>query len=564
MQVIRLFTKQQQGGPVVEQDQLMLRYGYGIEGDRSSIEGSPRQVLLVSAAVLTNFDLQPGDLQENFLVDEPVEALNSGQVLQIGRSALVRLTYRCEPCSYLETLKPGLAGQIRGKRGRLGMVVRDGLVQAGDRLTLTDYQFPVLPDDAKGRFAEFVARIPSGKVVRTAALLLALGLTRGYYRMIPRLMKAAIDLPVHRIVTIDGSLMTAHLPDQAHNLQQEGVEIVNHQVSLDYCWRSSDFHDLKVKGWRVCLKIRKPFDVPFPPYDREEISSCSMTIIWELDFYSRPVVDEQQKKLWEVLICESPLDIRTRPDSLFRYAQFCTSTEVNSVWLKTALTEAIAQAPKPPDKIRFFRRQMNNMIVKGCQDAGVPAYASRRTIAIQEWLKQRMQSVYPAHPNYQPGSSNASVSLPTPAPQPLPDALIGQKWAFVTLEASAFADLPEWEIAFGEAFPLELVGVTPDMQIPGVIIFSPRALPLAGWMSGLDLSFLKFDPYMPPARLVIETGVTDSWILANLNTPQLQTEAQNFERAKQQAHQVHFFAVQSDPQAEAFAGFWLLQELNLT
>jgi RNA-binding protein Tab2/Atab2 len=34
--------------------------------------------------------------------------------------------------------------------------------------------------------------------------------------------------------------------------------------------------------------------------------------------------------------------------------------------------------------------------------------------------------------------------------------------------------------------------------------------------------------------------------------------------AKQQSGQVHFLAVQSDPQSEAFAGFWLLQAAELT
>jgi len=31
--------------------------------------------------------------------------------------------------------------------------------------------------------------------------------------------------------------------------------------------------------------------------------------IWELDFYSRPVVDENNKKRWELLICETPATI---------------------------------------------------------------------------------------------------------------------------------------------------------------------------------------------------------------------------------------------------------------
>ena len=100
-----------------------------------------------------------------------------------------------------------------------------------------------------------------------------------------------------------------------------------------------------------------------------------MGTIWELDFYSRPILDENQKKIWEVLVCESPLDTRTQTSSLFRYAQFCPNSQVNSVWLRTALEEAITKAPQAPTKIRFFRRQMNNMITKACQDLGIPAAA---------------------------------------------------------------------------------------------------------------------------------------------------------------------------------------------
>jgi hypothetical protein len=286
-----------------------------------------------------------------------------------------------------------------------------------------------------------------------------------------------------------------------------------------------------------------------------------MGSIWEIDFYSRPILDENQKKVWEVLVCETPLDVRTKTDSLFRYAQYCPSTQVNSGWLRTALQEAINKAGEAPIKVRFFRRQMNNMITKACQDVGVPALPSRRTLILNQWLKQRMEEVYPLEPGYQ-GGSNPSVRLERPLPQRLPDALEGQQWAFVTLEASDFADMPDWEIGFGEAFPLELAQLSPETRIPGILIFSPRALPLAGWMSGLELAYLKFDTSLGE-RLILETGATESWIVANIRTPKLLAEAKGFEAAKQAANGAHFIGIQSDPQAQSFAGFWLLQEVNL-
>ncbi|MBD2162954.1 Tab2/Atab2 family RNA-binding protein [Calothrix membranacea FACHB-236] len=286
-----------------------------------------------------------------------------------------------------------------------------------------------------------------------------------------------------------------------------------------------------------------------------------MGSIWEIDFYSRPILDDNQKKVWEVLVCESPLDVRAKTDSLFRYAKYCPSTQVNSGWLRTALQEAIAEAGEAPIKIRFFRRQMNNMITKACEDVSIPAQASRRTLMLNQWLKQRIEEVYPKEPGYQ-GGTNPSVRLESPLPQRLPDALEGKQWVFVSLEAADLMDMPDWEIGFGEAFPLELAQVSPQTRIPGILIFSPRALPISGWMSGLDLAYLRFDTSVG-TRLLLETGVTESWILANIKNPQTLAEAKGFEEAKQKANGVHFIGVQSDPQAQSFAGFWLLQEVNL-
>jgi RNA-binding protein Tab2/Atab2 len=286
-----------------------------------------------------------------------------------------------------------------------------------------------------------------------------------------------------------------------------------------------------------------------------------MLTVWELDFYSRPILDEKKKKIWEVLVCESPLSVDLQPEALFRYAEFCSSAEVNSVHLKKVIEAAIAQAPFPPDKIRFFRQAMNNMIAKACQELGIPAQLSQRTFVLNQWLQQRLQDVYPALPGFQPGT-NPSVSFAKTPPQPLPDALLGEKWQFVTLPASTLTEMNEWSIDFGEAFPLALAGLAPDAQIPGLLIFSTRATPLAAWMSGLEVGGVRFDSDYS-TRLLLETGLNDRWNLASLANPTVQAEAQNFETAKQQAHGVHFLAIQANPETEAFAGFWLLQTVNL-
>ena len=206
---------------------------------------------------------------------------------------------------------------------------------------------------------------------------------------------------------------------------------------------------------------------------------------------------------------------------------------------------------------------MNNMITKACEDANIVAAPSRRTYALLQWLEKRMEEVYPQETGFDIKAANsASVKYPPLNAVPLPDAIRGDKgdrWAFVSLEASAFQDFPEWDITFGEAFPLDLADIAPDTKISGFIIFSSRATPLSAWMSGLEMGYLQLELSSRPV-LRLETGASDSWILANITNPQILAEAKGFETAKTNAKGVHFLAIQSTPESESFAGFWLLKE----
>ena len=282
-----------------------------------------------------------------------------------------------------------------------------------------------------------------------------------------------------------------------------------------------------------------------------------MGVIWEIDFYSRPLVDERQKKVWELLVCESPSSTQQSSSDLFRYAQYCPSDKVNSVWLGEALQAAMLEAKQSPQRIRFFRRQMNNMITKACKDIGIPSAASRRSISLRQWLDERMEQFYPSQPNYQ-AINSASVQMFSDPPQPLPEALIGEKWTFVNLAASQFADMGDWQIGFGESFPLEMFGITPEIEIPGLILYSSRSVPMAAWLSGLEVVAVQYQP-APKSTLLLETGASESWILARLDGI-TQSEAAQFEANKRHSQGVHFIAIQSTPESEEFAGFWLLYD----
>ncbi len=286
-----------------------------------------------------------------------------------------------------------------------------------------------------------------------------------------------------------------------------------------------------------------------------------MGTVWELDFYSRPILDERNKRRWEVLISEGLQRVDADPENLFRFSQFLANTDVNSLKLKEVIETAIAQAPEPPSRVRFFRFSMQTMITRACEDLGLAATPSRRTLALQDWLDYRQREVYPQDPGYTDKPA-PTVGAPPPLPRRLPDALVGQRWAFVTLPARDFADMPDWPMDFGEGFPLSLAGVGDDTPIPGIVIFSSRAVAMAGWMSGLELSDLRVETSKSP-RLILETGAADSWILSPLGDSTLQTEAKNFEAAKAAANQVHFLALQENPETEAFTGFWLMQSRQL-
>jgi hypothetical protein len=51
------------------------------------------------------------------------------------------------------------------------------------------------------------------------------------------------------------------------------------------------------------------------------------TVDWELDYYSRPILDADGKKRWELLICSTPIPGEELEP--FRLAVSCPSTNVN-------------------------------------------------------------------------------------------------------------------------------------------------------------------------------------------------------------------------------------------
>jgi hypothetical protein len=298
-----------------------------------------------------------------------------------------------------------------------------------------------------------------------------------------------------------------------------------------------------------------------------------MTIIWELDFYSRPVLDENEKKIWELLICNSP-----HPSSQkFQWVQECNAQEVNSGWLAEELKKAIAHNASlgnpNPQKVRFYRPSMTNIITRGCKQAELLPQISRRLFTLTSWLQERMQNIYPQRSGFitpDPNPLPLKIGSQILTAKPAPDALMGESWLVASLKVEDFLSASEWSMDFGELFEIN-DKYDPDTLISGLIITSSRALPLAAWMSGVDPVFLKFEVSDRKMQLILEAGEESRWILTTLNTanpkdqkaaeriPKIISQAGSFEQAKLNNDGIHFIAIQTNPEIEHFAGFWLLK-----
>ncbi len=263
-----------------------------------------------------------------------------------------------------------------------------------------------------------------------------------------------------------------------------------------------------------------------------------------MDFYSRPVLDENGKKRWELLVCDR---YRTK-----EYSQFCPPQTVNSEWIASQLQEIVAAWGVAPQKIRFYRPAMHNMLNRGCKLAQLNPCPSRRLYALPQWLAERMTSVYAQMDNFQAPDKDPLPLTPPPNQlvQPLPDALQGDRWTFAMLPVSELGNAESWDIDFGELFPLP--PLPQELAVPGLIIFSSRANPLAGWMSGVD----PVSVTCTPDQLLLSANADAHWLLSKIRDI---ASAQQFEQAKQRTMGIHFLAIQSHPEVERFAGFWLLK-----
>ena len=277
---------------------------------------------------------------------------------------------------------------------------------------------------------------------------------------------------------------------------------------------------------------------------------------WELDYYSRPLLDPEGRRVWEVLICAAG----TPGGSPFRWSRRCASGSVNSVWLQQALQEALeaqrAHDGGRPRRLRCWRSSMQTMVQRAAAPLDLEVIPSRRCYALVEWLQQREREVYPAMEGYMAGPlAPAPAATPAP-PRPLPEAVQGDGWCWAQLPAEALQEAGEWPMDFGGL--VELPPLEPGVRIPGVRLFSPRrAMALAGWLAGLEPVRLE----LRQRQLVLEAGLDDRWLVSDVAAEQVAEAQAAFADSRDRAGGLQFLAVQSDAASQHFAGFWLLRDL---
>jgi len=284
---------------------------------------------------------------------------------------------------------------------------------------------------------------------------------------------------------------------------------------------------------------------------------------WELDYYSRPILEADGRKRWELLICATPaasppLSSGAGP---FRWVRPCPASSVNSIWLREALEEALAAARAeglaPPRRVRCWRASMRTMVQRAVESLGLELVPSRRCYSLVEWLQQREAEVYPAEKGFLAGPLAPPPQPIRPVPVPLPDVARGDRWAWATLPAAALAEAGEWELGFAGLLPIPS-GVDPAAPVPGVRLFSrSRSLAIAGWLAGLEPVRLELDGN----RLVLEAGLEDRWLLTDLPPEERRAAAEAFATARAQAGGLQFIAVQSEETTPRLEGFWLLRDL---
>lgn len=133
-------------------DQANLIAGHGIEGDRKAGRAPKRQINIMSYEMLETlkeegFKTDPGQMGEQIIVrGVDVEALQRGDRLQLGESAVVEVNFLREPCTWFELIQSKTMAEAEGRVGILVSVIESGLVHVGDAVQVIRVEQPTVAE----------------------------------------------------------------------------------------------------------------------------------------------------------------------------------------------------------------------------------------------------------------------------------------------------------------------------------------------------------------------------------------------------------------------------------
>ena len=295
--------------------------------------------------------------------------------------------------------------------------------------------------------------------------------------------------------------------------------------------------------------------------ERIDPSNKLITSDWELDFYSRPIIEANGKKRWELII-SSTRNFET--EDIFLWNKVCPANEVNSVWLTNSLKEALDDAEKKgwakPSKIRFWRSSMKSIIKKSLEATNIEALISRRTYDLIDRIQFLEKEVYPNEQGFVRGvlaptyTSDSEIT-----PQPLPEAVRGDALTISEISIGELKLARSWPIEFGDIFPIPK-SISDSESVPGLRLFSKnRALGLAAWFSSLEPVKL----LIRKNQLLLEASENDQWLVTDLAEKNAYQINEKFFKNKKNSFGYQFISIQSTPYVEKFAGFWMLRDIEL-
>ncbi|HEY9881448.1 MAG TPA: Tab2/Atab2 family RNA-binding protein [Leptolyngbyaceae cyanobacterium] len=295
-------------------------------------------------------------------------------------------------------------------------------------------------------------------------------------------------------------------------------------------------------------------------------SGNSQPVVWQADFYRRPLRSEAGEPLWELLVCDRIPHDSSVPTFNFSFGAECPQSEATAAWVSRQIENAVERAGVRPQQIEVFRPQSLALLETACQPLKIKVVPVRAPQPLQQWLRQRT-AWYTNLSNYT-GEAYDPLALDRPPPMPLPDFLVGQQWRFAAIQAVEFEQTFPYEpipIASlpSERMPLHL-GLPSTAPIPGIVIDAGRrAMPLAQWLQQVNPAWFSYMAGQPDG-VILEVGLVDRWVLATFEDPEVAQAAQTFEQRKQASQGLHFILVRPDDSGMTHTGIWLLQQPSVS